>query len=141
MPERVDWFYHRQGCQASRLARRFLDSRGCAVAVVVNATTAALDAQAAVELVRSVRKLVVVWRGSVRWWELADGKYYKHRWFKPGRDARPDGFDAPSGFEVNVRFCSWILNPSGSLRTPTLRKGGTLLVGFSEAAAQRVFRR
>jgi hypothetical protein len=140
VPERVDWFYYRKGCRASQVARRFLDSRGCAVAEVVDAATAAVDAQATVELIRSVRKLVVAWRGSVRWWELDGGKYYKYRGFKPGRDRRAEGFDAPGGVEVDVRLCSWILGPSGSLRTPALRKGGTLLVGFSEAAVKRVFR-
>ena len=32
-----------------------------------------------------------------------------------------------------------LLGPTGNLRAPTLRKGKTLLVGFSEEAYQRVF--
>jgi arsenate reductase-like glutaredoxin family protein len=32
-----------------------------------------------------------------------------------------------------------LLGPTGNLRAPTLRRGKTLLVGFSEAAYQEVF--
>jgi hypothetical protein len=107
---------------------------------VVDADAAAVDAQAAIELVRTARKLVAAVRGYVLVWELVDGKFFKFRSFNPGGRALV-GWNAPGGVEGDERVRYAILNPSGSLRTPALRKGGVLLVGFSEKAAQRVFRK
>ena len=138
MPERVDWFYQRQACRTSRLAQRFLTARGCAVVEVVDADAATVDAQAAVALVRSARKLVAAVRGYVLVWELAEGKYFKFRSFHP-RGRTLVGWNAPGGIERDERVRYAILNSAGSLRTPALRKGGVLLVGFSAKAARRVF--
>ncbi|MCA9242705.1 MAG: hypothetical protein KDA32_02025 [Phycisphaerales bacterium] len=45
--------------------------------------------------------------------------------------------DAPSDDELLVVM----LGPTGNLRAPTVRKGGTLLIGFSEAAYRELFAR
>jgi arsenate reductase-like glutaredoxin family protein len=141
VPERIDWFYYRKTCRGSRLARQFLRSQGCAVAEEVDAAAAPVDADAAVELVRQVRKLVVAWHGEVRTWELAGGKFFKFRTFKPASGRRPEGFDAPHGAAIEGSDTLWYnVLRNGLLRTPALRKGGTLLVGFSEVAVERVFR-
>jgi hypothetical protein len=110
------------------------------VAKEVDAAADPISAPDAVELVRQVNKLVVAWHNEVRVWELAGGKWVKFRIFKPARGTRPDGIDAPHGSELDGTLRYSILNPAGSLRTPALRKGGTLLVGFSADAAKRVFR-
>ena len=140
MPERVDWFYYRKTCHGSRLARRFLLTRGCIVAEEVDANAAPVDAPGAMELVRQARKLVVAWHGQVRTWELAGGKFFKFRSFKPASGRRADGFDAPHGAAIERSDIWYNVLRDGVLRTPAIRKGGTLLVGFSEDAVKRVFR-
>jgi hypothetical protein len=107
---------------------------------VVDAEAAPVDGQAAVGLVRTARKLVAAVRGYVLVWELAEGKYIKFRSFNP-RGRALVGWNAPGGVEGDERVRYALLNRSGSLRTPALRKGGVLLVGFSEKAARRVFRK
>jgi hypothetical protein len=111
------------------------------VAEEVDAAAAPVDADAAIELVRQVRKLVVAWHGEVRTWELAGGKFFKFRAFKPASGRRAGGFDAPHGAAIEDADTLWYnVLKDGLLRTPALRRGRTLLVGFSEEAIERVFR-
>ena len=48
-------------------------------------------------------------------------------------------FDMKTAPPDDDALAAHLLGPSGNLKAPTLRVGGTLLVGFSEAAYQQVF--
>jgi hypothetical protein len=47
-------------------------------------------------------------------------------------------FDLKSDPPDDDTLAAALLGPTGNLRAPTLRQGRTLLVGFSEAAYQRI---
>jgi arsenate reductase-like glutaredoxin family protein len=47
-------------------------------------------------------------------------------------------FDMKSDPPDDETLLAHLLGPTGNLRAPTLRKGGTLLVGFSESAYRQV---
>jgi arsenate reductase-like glutaredoxin family protein len=139
MPERIAWFYQRKGCKGSKLARAFLLARDSVIAEEVDAIANPIDKEAALEMLRAATKLVVAWRNDVCEYEVADGKIYKYRAFRPGKKSH--GYDAPHGSPITESSGFWhIVVKKGVLRTPSIRKGGLLLVGFSDAAAKRVFR-
>ena len=142
MRRQVDWFYHRRGCRGSRLARRFLAARGYAVAEEVDDGAAPVDGPAAFTLLGQVKELVTPIKGDVHVFDLAGGNIFRWRRWSPGGNGRAETvWEEEDGCEVD-QFASlqtWLLTSAGSLRTPALRKGGTLLVGFSEAAADRAF--
>ncbi len=48
-------------------------------------------------------------------------------------------FDMKNAPPDDETLLAHLLGPTGNLRAPTLRKGKTLLVGFSDEAYQRVF--
>ena len=50
-------------------------------------------------------------------------------------------FDMKSDPPADATLLAHLLGPTGNLRAPTLRKGKTLLVGFSEEAYQHEFGR
>ena len=50
-------------------------------------------------------------------------------------------FDMKKAPPDDDTLAAHLLGPTGNLRAPTLRKGGTLLVGFSDAAYREVLGR
>ena len=141
MPERVDWFYHRKGCPGSRLARQFLKARGARILEETDAALTPVDVETGIRLMTEVRLVVVAWRSEVVTWEMVNGKWIKYRVFKTVHGKRVCyGTDAPHGSELRRGFVHIITARTGGLRTPTIRKGNRLLIGFSPEAARRVFR-
>jgi hypothetical protein len=55
-----------------------------------------------------------------------------------GRGKKVVTFDMRRDPPDDETLLAHLLGPTGNLRAPTLRKGKTLLVGFSEAAYQQV---
>ncbi len=56
-----------------------------------------------------------------------------------GRGKKVITFDMKKAPPDDETLLAHILGPSGNLKAPTLRKGDTLLVGFSEEAYKQVF--
>jgi hypothetical protein len=55
-----------------------------------------------------------------------------------GRGKKVIAFDMKMDPPDDETLLAHILGPTGNLKAPTLRKGDTLLVGFSEEAYKRV---
>jgi hypothetical protein len=99
------------GCKK---AHGFLEQNELAVGTVVDAAKEKRGREAALALARSAAR-VVVGRGK--------------KVVTIDMEAPPDD-DTLAGL---------LLGPTGNLKAPTLRKGNTLLVGFSEEAFKQVF--
>ena len=56
-----------------------------------------------------------------------------------GRGKKAVTFDMKKNLLDDETLASHILGPTGNLRAPTVRKGKTLLVGFSEEAYRQAF--
>ncbi|MCI0463049.1 MAG: hypothetical protein L0Z62_39380 [Gemmataceae bacterium] len=56
-----------------------------------------------------------------------------------GRGKKVVTFDMKEAPPDDETLLAHILGPTGNLKAPTLRKGDTLLVGFSEEAYRQVF--
>jgi hypothetical protein len=55
-----------------------------------------------------------------------------------GRGKKAVTFDMKKAPADDATLAAQILGPTGNLRAPTIRKGKTLLVGFSEEAYRQV---
>jgi hypothetical protein len=55
-----------------------------------------------------------------------------------GRSKKVVTFDMKKDPPDDDTLAAYILGPTGNLRAPTIRKGKTLLVGFSEEAYRQV---
>ena len=101
------------GCQK---AQGFLESNTVgAAAEVVDATKRRFGRDDALKLAKAADKIVA------------------------GKGKKVVVFDMKKDPPDDDTLAAALLGPSGNLKAPTLRVGGTLLVGFSEAAYRQVF--
>ena len=101
------------GCQK---AQGFLESNAVGPAAeVVDARKQSFGRDAALKLAKSAEKVVA------------------------GKGKNVVVFDMKKDPPDDDALAATLLGPSGTLKAPTLRVGGTLLVGFSEAAYRQVF--
>lgn len=114
MPK-VEWSYHRAGCNTCAKTEEFLAAHDVTVTEKVNAKKTILQVQQALELLHAADELYVT-----------RGKTVIHHDFRKGR---------PSDEEL----LKLVIGPSGKLRAPTLRRGKTLIVGFDEATYAKLF--
>jgi hypothetical protein len=91
-------------------AQGFLEDMAIGVADQTDATRARKGRAEALALARSAAKVVV------------------------GKGKKVVTFDMKHNPPDDDTLAAHLLGPTGNLKAPTLRKGGTLLVGFSEAA-------
>jgi hypothetical protein len=99
------------GC---RKAQGFLEANAWEVKDRQDATRERRGREEAVALARSVAKVVV------------------------GKGKKVVTFDMKNDPPDDDTLAAHLLGPTGNLKAPTLRKGQTLLVGFSEEAYRRV---
>ena len=100
------------GC---RKAQGFLEQDGVTVAERADAARERKGRAEALALARSADRVVVA------------------------RGKKVVTFDMKSQPPDDETLAAHLLGPTGNLRAPTVRKGRTLLVGFSEEAYERVF--
>jgi arsenate reductase-like glutaredoxin family protein len=101
------------GCKK---AQGFLEANAVGpAAVLVDATKNRLGRQEALRLARSADRVVA------------------------GKGKKVVVFDMKEAPPDDAALAASLLGPSGCLKAPTLRVGGTLLVGYSEAAYRQVF--
>ncbi len=100
------------GCKK---AQEFLEANAAEPTEKVDATKQRFGRAEALELAKAADKVVV------------------------GKGKKVVVFDMRIAPPDDDALAAQLLGPSGNLKAPTLRMGGTLLVGFSEAAYQRVF--
>ncbi|MFM7111347.1 MAG: ArsC family (seleno)protein [Planctomycetota bacterium] len=113
MAKKIDWIYFRKNCATCKKAEAFLSQIGWQLGdQVVDSTKVRKDGAEAIKIVRSNVRLIVV-----------KGKAVKS--FKLGKDGPDDD-----------EILSLVMGPTGNLRSPTLRHGRTIVVGFSESAYQ-----
>lgn len=115
MGKKVAWMYRRRGCEGCQKALAILERTGSTIADSTDADKVKYDRAAAIELARSAKKVVTGRGKNVR--EIPIEK------------------DSPTDDEL----AKVLLGPWGTLKGPTLRVGGTLLVGFNEATYKRIF--
>lgn len=109
MGKKVAWMYRRRGCEGCQKALAIIEQTGSSIADSTDADKVKFDRAAAIALARSVKKVVTGRGQNVRVIDLEQ--------------------DAPSDDEL----AKVLLGPWGNLKGPTLRIGGTLLVGFNAA--------
>jgi arsenate reductase-like glutaredoxin family protein len=95
------------GCKK---AQGFLAAQDYEVTKEINAGKERLGADRALELAKSAERIVV------------------------GRGKKVAVIDMKSNPPDDKTLLSYLLGPTGNLRAPTLRRGKTLLVGFSDEA-------
>lgn len=115
MPKKVDWSYHRNGCETCAKAATFLTDHNVAITEQVNAKKTVLADVKALELANQADELYATKGTKVIHLNL--------------KQERPD----------DETLLNLMIGPSGKLRAPTVKKGRTLIVGFDEATYQRVF--
>jgi|SRR5262245_15611652 len=94
----------------------FLAKRKISVAKQADAKKATIKGDAALDVLKGVDELYV-----------AKGKKVVHVDLKEARPPRAE-------------LLGLLLGPTGNLRAPTVRKGGTLVVGFDEATYSKLLR-
>ena len=115
MTQKVDWSYHRNGCNTCGKTADFLEKHKVSIDTQVNAKKTILANPEALGLLSQVDELYATKGTKVIHVNL--------------KTARPD----------DETLLSLVIGPSGKLRAPTLKKGRTLIVGFDEATYQHVF--
>ncbi len=106
MARKVDWYYHRSGCNTCKKMNALLEQLGIEAKEIVSTGKTKLGPDDALELIGQVNQLIVT-RGT---------KVFEFNLKK----------DKPSDEEI----LSFLIGRSGTLRAPAIRAGKTLLVGF-----------
>lgn len=115
MPQKVDWSYHRNGCNTCGKTAAFLAEHDVPIANQVNAKKTILADADALQLANQADELYAT-----------KGTKVVHINLKK---ERPND-------EILLGL---MIGPSGKLRAPTLKKGRTLIIGFDEATYQKLF--
>lgn len=115
MSKKVDWSYHRNGCNTCGKTVAFLTEHGITVETEVNAKKKVLADPEALGLMSQADELYATKGTKVVHIDL--------------KNERPD----------DATLLNLVIGPSGKLRAPTLKKGRTLIVGFDEATYHKVF--
>ncbi len=115
MGQKVDWSYHRNGCNSCGKSAAFLTAHEVAISTQVDAKKTLLANAEALKLVSQADELYATKGTKVVHFNL--------------KQERPDD-------EVLLQL---MIGRSGKLRAPTVKKGRTLIVGFDEATYQKVF--
>jgi arsenate reductase-like glutaredoxin family protein len=115
MAQKVDWSYHRNGCNTCGKTAAFLEANSVAIETQVNAKKTILAEAEALDLANQADELYAT-----------KGTKVVHINLKQER------LD-------DETLLSLMIGPSGKLRAPTVKKGRTLIVGFDEATYRKVF--
>lgn len=115
MTQKVDWSYHRNGCNTCGKTATYLAEHDVTIATQVNAKQTVLAEPEALGLLSQVDELYATKGTKVIHVNL--------------KKERPD----------DETLLSLVIGPSGKLRAPTLKVRRTLIVGFDEATYQKVF--
>ncbi len=115
MSQKVDWSYHRNGCNTCGKTAAFLAAHEIAIGTQVDAKKTILANEEALKLAGEADELYATKGTKVFHINL--------------KQERPDD-------EVLLNL---MIGPSGKLRAPTVKKGRTLIVGFDEATYQQIF--
>ena len=116
MPKKVDWRYHRPGCEPCGRTQEFLAQKKIGTDELVDARKRALGMKDALALLDGADQLVAARGKKVERVDL--------------RAARPD----------RATLERLMLGPTGRLRAPTLKVGRTVLVGFDAASCEAALR-
>ncbi len=106
--KKVDWYYRRSGCNTCMKMDAFLEENSIEAKETVSAHKARLGPDAALDLAKDVSKIIAARGKSVVEFKTkeADQELLKKH----------------------------LVGPTGNLRSPVIRKGKTLFVGFNEEA-------
>ncbi|MFT7463974.1 MAG: arsenate reductase-like glutaredoxin family protein [Pseudohongiellaceae bacterium] len=108
MGRKIDWYYRRNSCATCAKADAFLEARGLTPREVVDSRKSKLPKRETVPMLRTTQRLVSMKGKTLHDWNL-----------KKNPPMEIDLFEA-------------IMGSTGNLRTPALRIGKTLVVGFNE---------
>lgn len=106
--KKVDWYYRRSGCNTCKKMDAFLEEKSVEAKETISANKEKLGLEAALQLAGEVSKIVATRGKSVVEIKTKDADeelLKKH-----------------------------LIGPTGNLRSPVIRKGKTLFVGFNEEA-------
>ena len=110
--KKAEWYYFRKGCTTCSRASKFLEANNIKIEETISANQK-LQASDAKKLLGSASKLIAMKGKKVNEFSVES---------KVDKDA------------VNA-----MLGPTGNLRAPTIRVGGTYLVGYNEDIFNDVF--
>ena len=108
MGKKIDWYYRRSGCNTCQKLDEYLAENAIEAKETLSANKARLGPEAALELAGTVNKIVA-----------ARGKSVVE-------------LDAKTADLETLK--KYLVGPTGNLRTPVVRKGKTLYVGFNAEA-------
>lgn len=106
MAKKVDWYYRRNGCNTCKKMDAFLEEHDIEAKEIESANKIRYDEDQAVELASEMSKIIA-----------ARGKSVTEIKVK--------------GAERDL-LVKHLIGPSGKLRSPAIRKGKTLYIGFSD---------
>ena len=106
MAAKIDWYYHRNGCQTCQKADHYLEKQKVEIKEQVDARKHRIAPNEAVRLAREAHKLWVARGKGIRFFDMKQ--------------------EPPSDAELK----KLLIGPSGNLRAPTIRRGKAMLVGF-----------
>ena len=114
MSGKIDWMYHRKNCISCQRARDYIQENELSVASDADARIDRRGRDEALKLAKTADKIIV------------------------GRGKKVTTIDMKKDPPDDDTLVSLLLGPTGNLRAPTIRKGKTLLVGFSAEAYKEV---
>lgn len=106
--KKVDWYYRRSGCNTCKKMDAFLEEHSVTAKETVSANKEKLGPEAAMDLAKEVSKIVAARGKSVVEFKTKDAE--------------------------EELLTKHLVGPTGNLRSPVIRKGKTLYVGFNEEA-------
>jgi arsenate reductase-like glutaredoxin family protein len=114
MAGKIDWHYHRNGCMTCKRAQGYLEKNALQASEVVDARKHRKNSAEALKLARTAETIVVA------------------------KGTKVTTFDMTKAPPDDATLLTYLLGPTGNLRAPAIRKGKTLLIGFSEEAYREV---
>ena len=113
MGQKIDWYYHRKGCNTCAKMDALLEKHGLEAKETVNATKAKLGPDEALKVIRGAEQLLAARGKSLVEFDLKR--------------------DRPSDEELLKK----LIGPTGTLRAPTIRSGKTVTVGYHETLLEK----
>lgn len=108
MARKIDWYYRRSSCATCAKADAFLEARGLKARDVVDARKTKLPKRETVLMLRTTQRLVSI------------------------KGKRVDNWNLKKDPPIEKDLFGSIMGSTGNLRTPSLRVGKTMVVGFDE---------
>jgi arsenate reductase-like glutaredoxin family protein len=107
MAKKIDWMYHRKGCETCKKATGYFEKAGCSVAAIEDAAKSKHGPDTALDVLKGADRMVAM------------------------KGAKIVSFDLKKDRPDDETLLAHLIGPTGNLRAPTMRVGKTIVVGFN----------